>query len=306
MELDKILIIKGDYNEFEKYYLENINECGIKASSDYREAKRLKIMRKIWTHIGFPLENIWYGNWKKNLNEYKLIIIFDSIQSKKMIEYIVNNVNHDCRVILWHWNPLNNIKSINLYYQIQDLCEHWTFDTHDEKKYGMKLNSQFFFWPKCRVDEITNDVLFVGTDKGRFEKLAKIYDSLLRCNLKSEFAVLKDKTSILTDDRLYINKSIPYSVVLDKIQRSQALLELVQNGQTGLTARTLEAIFYNKKLITDNVLIRDMSFYHPSNIYIIEKMELENINEFLEAPYIELPKEIISYYSLESWIERFC
>ena len=69
----------------------------------------------------------------------------------------------------------------------------------------------------------------------------------------------------------------------------------------------MEAIFFNKKLITTNKDVKNSMFYDPNNILIVD---LDNVhsNELLDFYMKEFhpySSKIRNYYSFESWVDRF-
>lgn len=81
MKNNRVLILKDNYNSFEKYYLDKLKECSIDTKFYYTSSS---VLRKIFTHYALPFESLWYGNWKKNLNAYDCIFVFAVIFSFKV------------------------------------------------------------------------------------------------------------------------------------------------------------------------------------------------------------------------------
>ena len=83
-------------------------------------------------------------------------------------------------------------------------------------------------------------------------------------------------------------------------------MEINKEGQSGLTLRALEALFYKKKLITNNISIMNEMVYNKKNIYIIGVDNNKSVKEFLSEPYFILENydDLVSYYSFDSWIKR--
>ena len=82
---------------------------------------------------------------------------------------------------------------------------------------------------------------------------------------------------------------------------SKCVLDAPQEGQTGLTMRTIECLGAKRKLITTNAEIVHYDFYDPENIWIYSDGNVPGI-EFFYTPYRELPEDIYHKYALESWI----
>ena len=71
--------------------------------------------------------------------------------------------------------------------------------------------------------------------------------------------------------------------------------------------RVMEAIFFDKKLLSTNIALKKADFYNPNNIMIInlEKTSSEELKKFFERPMETYSEKIKDYYSFEKWIERF-
>lgn len=72
-----------------------------------------------------------------------------------------------------------------------------------------------------------------------------------------------------------------------------------------MTIRTLEALFFGKKLITTNSGIKYFDIYHPDNIFVLDGTENRTIKEFLGSELHEFPQEIVRQYDIEYWIKQF-
>ena len=78
------------------------------------------------------------------------------------------------------------------------------------------------------------------------------------------------------------NAILRYYEYLKQIENSRIICEVVQKGQSGLTVRALEALFFEKKLITNNESIIEFDFYDSNNIFIFRDTTSENdIKNFL-------------------------
>lgn len=304
MDSEKVLIIKGNYNSFERYYLKNMNIGKYDAFAYYNDRKSLSIIRKIWIHCRIPYEFIWYGNWKKNIKKYDKIIIFDSIVSTKIVYYINKRRSSASRLIFWHWNSLNNDILKKVYTKTIKMCEHWTFDPGDAKQYNMHLNNQFFFEQSNGLPRLKWDVYFIGRDKGRYQHLSNLWEAFNKMGVSSYISVLRDKKSD-QDGELFIDKTKSYDDILEDIQQCKCVLELCQEGQIGLTARALEAMFFRKKLITNNLSIIEQTFYHEDNIFLLKDGWESKIKNFLNSPFHIIDNELLYKYSFEGWIQNF-
>lgn len=57
-------------------------------------------------------------------------------------------------------------------------------------------------------------------------------------------------------------------------------------------------------MITTNDQIADYDFYHPDNIFIINRNNPIILDDFMDIPFRKLPINIMHKYSLRGWIEE--
>ena len=85
---------------------------------------------------------------------------------------------------------------------------------------------------------------------------------------------------------------------------------MTKKNQAGLTLRALEALFYEKKLITDNENIKEYDFYNSNNIFILKQDEELNakkkkeLEDFLRKDFKIVSKEVKKQYTIENWLEK--
>ena len=185
--MGKVLILKDNYNSFERYYLEHLNAVSENVVAMHYYISDSKL-RKIFTHYGFPLESVWYGDWKKHIQEYDLVIVFDSIHTSKLIKFLHNNGAR--RIVFWHWNPMKTDKDKHIFKKTQTICEHWTFNDADVKEYGMFSNNQFFFFQDNEKVVKTNSVFFVGKDKGRYNSIMELGKQIRKIGYEADFHII--------------------------------------------------------------------------------------------------------------------
>src|SRR5690606_23044414 len=149
---------------------------------------------------------------------------------------------------------------------------------------------------------ISNDILFVGVDKGRKNQLDDLKNLFDDMGFANQIYVVGNRNLFGQHKG---NQPIGYGKYLEYIAGSKALLDLVQTKQTGLTLRVMESIFFNKKLITNDLNIDTQPFYNKNNIFILGKDKMESLKSFLDLPYESLSEEIVNYYDVSTWLGRF-
>ena len=300
----QILILKSNKDDFEKYYIEHMQLPNVKTVPIYKYNSGLlwKIMVLWIEKLELPYSSIWYGNWKKEIEKYDSVIIFDRNLNWNILRYIKRK-KEKCKVIAWYWNLINSKNRVPVKYR--KYCEEWTFDSEDARKYNIMLNTQFYFEQEYYEEDKKDDCFFVGADKNRIDDIERLYDLIDSLGYKSQFYVIKDKTSKNKKSRLYINKHISYEQVVEYIHKCECIVEINRGSQVGLTVRTLEAVFNNKKLITNNKCICKEPFYNRNNILIIDSNTTkETIGSFMKCEFVPYGDKI-KEYDFGAWLGRF-
>jgi hypothetical protein len=105
-------------------------------------------------------------------------------------------------------------------------------------------------------------------------------------------------------DKKIFDKKLSYRNTLSLISQSKSILEIVQENQSGLTLRSMEALFFNKKLLTNNASIKNYDLYSKENIFIIGEDDINRISEFVNTPFKILDKDILEQYDFKEWLKR--
>lgn len=304
--MGKILILKSNRDAFERYFIENMQTERCDTKPYYKLITLNKIFRSvaiIWMQkLGLPCQSIWYGNWKRELEKYELIIIFDRYWGDNIIKYIHKKAPN-ARIICWYWNSLIHRSVLNDKYR--EFCECWSFDQRDVEKYKLRYNNMFYFLPKYQNKICSLDAFFVGADKGRGTLLKEIATQLMMFGFKSKFIVISK--NIENKDRilLYQKESFDYNEYVKMLENSKCVVEVLQEGQCGVTIRAIEALMFEKKLITTNVDIINYDFYDSNNIFIWGINSVNELKDFVESPYKKIDDRIRRKYLFEEWLNNF-
>ncbi|WP_300926343.1 hypothetical protein [uncultured Dubosiella sp.] len=305
--MKKILILKSDKDDFERYFIKKMNNTEIDCFPIYKKRNKFSYyLSVLWIqYFHLPMENIWYGRWKKKIHDYDLIIVFDRILSWKIINYL-RSKNERCKIIAWYWNAVNTTIPIPDFKNDKNF-EIWSFNEADCKKYNLKFNNQFYFsdlYNKALQDKDTKIAYFIGKDKGRYQTIKKIKDVLEDYGLICNIYIVKDETSVY-DSELYINHLVDYNEILNSIDKSDLIIDIPQESQTGITLRILEGLFRGKKIITTNKSL-DKDLLNLPQIFLWDN-NYDELKNFLNKE-IEVNLDIderIQKYKYENWVKRF-
>lgn len=292
----KIGIIGGSY--FSKLFC----QFGVDSISPYGNSyfrKFILLGRKIFPRFMWGME--YKRNWFDKYKNYDVIIVFDcsfTTGDEYELNYILNKASDKTRLIYYHWNIVDTNISIKNTFNIPR-WEHCTFDFNDSKKYNMHFVDTFYvdIYEHKNQAIIKRDLFYIGIDKKeRRAFVNKLKDYCESINLNSMFYIV--------DSVLFGNTKISYNKVIEYVKSSKCIVEIQKPSQTGLTLRALESLFFKKKLITNNQSIVNYKFFNQNNILIVNENNFEEINYFLDKPYVNIDDSIIENYKFDSWLRK--
>ena len=184
-----------------------------------------------------------------------------------------------------------------------------TFDPADAAQYQLDLVPQVYrrvdAFRQCVPTDV--DVYFLGKDKGRFDALHQLGTQLQGQGLRTDFLVVPEPVRDYPAQSpvSICQKMQSYDQNIERINRARCLLEWTQANQTGLTIRTLEALFFDKKLITNNPWVKQQAFYHPARVFILGQDDLEQITDFLAAPMPPIANAELTRHDFAHWVRQF-
>lgn len=184
-----------------------------------------------------------------------------------------------------------------------------TFDRSDARLLGCRLMPQVHRRiPLPAHPAAPAGVFFVGLLKGREDTLEKIAEELDAHSIPRRFHLLRGRhdrgevAPVLAGS--VAEGPMPYGEVLRCVGEAECLLDIAQSGQTGLTLRALEALFYHKKLITNNPSVKDADFYHPDNVFVVgDPTEKRSLPAFLrDTPFHPIATDIERRHHIRPWL----
>lgn len=84
--------------------------------------------------------------------------------------------------------------------------------------------------------------------------------------------------------------------------RSEVYVDLYRvDEDEGFSYRIPEALFLNRKIISNRTILHDESFYSPERIFLIGIDPIERLKSFLETDIEPLPEEVLRLYDSRLW-----
>lgn len=180
------------------------------------------------------------------------------------------------------------------------------FEKDDISKFGEKalpLTNCYFQETIQNTVPILYDVYYIGTaTKPRIKFIENLYHRLHE-NFKITGLITipqYQKESQIGDIQLS-HKGLDYTENIALLQKSRCLVDIRFTYHKGLSFRFFEALYYKKKLITNNESVKNYDFYHPNNIFITDFENLDGIEDFLNKPYVEIDEKIVNKYGFKNW-----
>jgi len=189
----------------------------------------------------------------------------------------------------------------------------YSFQREDCEDLQLRFNSTMYAPPPPGLlpptQGILYDVLFLGVPKDRLALLRSLHAHMAAMGFRVNFRIgLLGSEGVSPEEGAgwrVTREWVGYPEYLCWVQQSRAILDVYQAIQTGFSLRVMEHIFFGKKLITDNAVIKQAEFYHPNNIFLLHEDDIGALKGWLDLPFVPIKDEIKNYYRFENWVERF-
>lgn len=232
----------------------------------------------------------------KSLKRVKGNVILIGEFDKRLLyltAHFLCNTNHK---YFWSWNEVSEkglLPTRKMGYNIS------VYDYYAAIKYNLKYIHQVYRFAPMSIIQSRNitqeyDCYWLGKTKERLSLVKELEKYLLSQNLVCNF--------------IYVNengKRLSYLDNLRNILKTKCIIDINNKGTFGLSLRVMESIFFNRKLITTNIFVKQCDFYDPNNIFIYGEDNNENIKPFLNLKYNPVSYDILNKYDINKWIENY-
>lgn len=289
MKINNNIVFLGFDYDYEKLDIESLKKYyNIKHVVLSKKFKFIYYKVKFLNRILIHLTSIFI-KYKLSGIENQDLIIFKDDEFYLDIGRKLENTN---KIVV-----VRNILNDHVFSKFNNFKSVYSFDKRDVDKYNLKYYHQFtpaysIMTKYINLSDV--DVSFIGLDKGR----SNIINSIIK-----DYPELKYRIKIVKNKGKFFNKekSIKYLDFLDIQYNTKAVLDIVQEGQSGVTMRFIESLRAHKKIITNNFEIRKHSLYSQSYVYIINHDD-RSLYEFLDSPITySVDDKVEDYSSLSVW-----
>lgn len=251
-------------------------------------------------------------------DKYDLVLVINGQRVTSYLTHIIrnNHLNEKGKMVLYYWDAIENLKDDPSRWIDFDKIS--TFDNVDYEAH--KDNMSFiplFYCDKYWIKEKKKsefDVMIIGSfrlNRYNFVKELESRNPSIRVGYylyHSKWGFVFHKSfrtkykHVKYDDLRYTKLS--FQEVVDLYSKSEAIIDVPQKGQRGLTIRTIETLAMHKKLITTNANVKEYDFYNSNDIYVLP---LDNLilpsKEWFNNPY-SVSDEVIKDYSIGNWLNK--
>ncbi|HKM04759.1 MAG TPA: hypothetical protein VJZ04_09295 [Lachnospiraceae bacterium] len=249
--------------------------------------------KSIWNYFWY---RIYLNNSGIRKQDHNIVIINDAhpcLNNLEFVDYLKKK--YQATVILCCINQIKNKRKPKVFgIDLKDLENKFDYiyssDNEDAKRYNLKSFTEIYSKIKIENNKIfTNDLFYMGFDKGRTTLLKEISILAERNNIKTDFNLVRNGYNTGAIKEIKYSKWKPYPEILREVMKSNCILEIVEPGQSSATLRYVEALCYNKKLLTNNQSIRNFEFYDERYMKVFENLEDIDV-EFIKD------RELVNYH----------
>lgn len=269
----------------------------------------IRVIRKLWRDLNIPGYQIWFDNWWRDIESYDVVIAV-AYRSTYRLFKIMKKKYPEIRRIMYWWDPVEKVICPD---QVKEsVCEKWTFCKRDALRYGLRLNTTFLpvSIKDLEYSEEYYEIMFVGSCgeealyKNRADMISELSTYCDEKGIRTSFHISyksKSKKQRPFEMKHLMSEKEYYELLI----KSKAVLDIVEQGHEWMTLRPLEALYFQKKLISNNVMLIEEPLYHPDNIFLLGKDDLGDLGDFLDRPLHKFEDYVYKYYTFEAWLERF-
>lgn len=321
MSAETFLLMIPDYSDFPDLFLENLKKEGFSPYLITDNPSKFKYSGNEKIVNFFQKTFFKNRDYKKKLvEEYKLKEYYSKISKLEMLDYalvirpdlfpieVIQELKKKTKkLIAYQWDGIEKFPKVKDYFSLFD--SFFCFDSED-KKNNIKPITNFYFDfipPVYKAFYHQQPKLyFVGLYwENREKKIDRFIAEMASKNVElSIFIQYYQKSEIKNPKITYIKNRITFLESLKNVEEADVLLDFVDPVHNGLSIRFFEALYYKKKVITDNIMVKNYDFYHPNNIFVLENNNYNAIDAFFQTSYHEISDDIVEKYGFSNWIKQ--
>lgn len=216
---------------------------------------------------------------------------------------MVNEKTHGAKVCLQYVNRADTTINPTV---VPNGVELISYDKIDCQKYNMKFIEPSYFdiysFDGSKYEK-EYDVLFLGRDKGRLERILRIENAIKGMNYRTYFHICADRKFLRYKNKHY-QRVLDYDEYLELLKHSSALLNIAREDQDAVTQRELECIFDGVKCITTYKNIKSFALYDDSRFFVLKNDNLDDLDKFLKLPFKKITEEELAPFRFINTLKK--
>ena len=231
---------------------------------------------------------------------------------------VIKQTQRRARFIIYQWDAEKNLpfaKQIHQYFE-----KKYSFDRMDcmsDSAYSflpLFYTNKYEAVPDIQNSDIRYDCSYVGTaHPKKYKEINEIADrvrykmprQLIYHYMPSKLKYLYHKMTAMEYKEARLKDFQMNKILSDQMMQifteSICILDAPQEGQNGLTIRTIECLGARRKLITTNADIVNYDFYNEKNILVYNK-DIDLKSSFFLDEYEQVPHSVYQKYALCNWL----
>lgn len=294
--------------------LENERNCNI--ISDLFSHKYIEDLWKVITK--HPTVNEKLGEIFSSITAFDLripnmlnnnhVLVFSNIAVQYIPDWLLKKIKKSgAKIVLYFLDDMTNRNSCIALKKTKriDFDVVTTFDKVNADTHGFQYMNSMYSILKTNESKVIYDACFIGSDKGRFQIIEKIFKKIT--DLKGDFFCSVYQTDSRHKDKykaMHINESYDYKDVIDTVTKSNCIIDVVLGEQSGLSLRVYEAIAYNKKLLTNNKSIFEFPQYDERFMRYFANVEDIDWNFVFQREQVDYQYD--GTYSPIEYLKKIC
>ena len=238
--------------------------------------EKIHLSLKINNVINLPLKKIWGGVDGYDYDKEKLYVIIIPTASIAKLPigyfYSLRRKHPNIRLMALVTDSMNASSPHMDCVRVKLFADCWdgvlTYDPYDAIEFGFTFLGYTYYssFNFIQADNSeSSDAFYIGFNKGNREQItADLYDVLVEHDVASKFIVVDKASRIIGESRFGLRSQtlkLKYPDVVSKVKSANCIIEILQQNQKAQSLRYLEAIVYNKKLLTNNTNISNLPFF---------------------------------------------
>lgn len=230
----------------------------------------------------YPWFTVLCVHYREDVENY--ILFFNSGFCRELDLAVVERLkkkNKNLKLILYIVDPMVGFNAPEHMEIISRMDAVYSINKADCQKYG------FRYYPLVYSKEPDKDLTdnpetwkaqetelyYLGSGHDRTKTLLQIQEKCIKEGIRTDFHVLDREPKSKEEGITFHKSALSYGENIERLKRSNCILEIMHEDFDNPTQRYSEAVVYNKKLLTNNKKTATFAFYDSRYMQIFESVE---------------------------------